>query len=654
MSPSEAEVLDTIRELARGELGFTRRIEATDHLITDLELDSLSLVTLLASIESRYRVTLPSDASELPTVGDMARLVVDLATGSGPTVRGVAAPRPAVRTLHAMLEAAATTDAGITFVDGREQETRLSYRDLRARARRIAHALGEMGIRPGDRVGIAVPTSVEFMDAFFGTVLAGAIATPLPSAPRFMRDEGYRAGISRQMAAVGARLCLADRRTATAPGDSAGFTPEFGFRTPDDVLEAATAGEREVEVAADAIALIQFSSGSTNTPKGVALSHEALVLQVAMLDVIFAEPTPVDHVMVSWLPMYHDMGLIGTLLLPLFMKIPAVLLPPEGFITKPATWLRAITRHGGTITTAPNFAYELCLRRIPDPVAAGVNLDTLCRALNGAEPVSATVMERFHERFTPCGLRTGALRPVYGLSEAALAVTHPVVPRDPVRTLSIDAEALARDGQVTSGARRLVSVGQPMPGVSIQIRDEQGRALAERQSGRIFVRTPSMVQGYFGDPEASAAMLAAGWLDTGDVGFVDEGELFIAGRAKDLVIIRGANYPPQDFEECLDAIDGVRQGRVVAAGFVPDGEESEELVVLAERSTPSLDAGELEKQIRAAILERMGVRAHTVALLPKGTLRLTTSGKLRRRDALQRFLSKDIGSPDASRVQPDP
>ncbi len=650
MMLTAADVLDTVRDLAKRELGLTRAVELSDDLMADLELDSLSLVTLLASVENAFRVKLPTDTASLRTVNDVARLVVQLSASPGVTWQGVAAPQPGVHTLHAVLAAAAATDAGIVFVDSREQETRLSYRELYARARRVAHALGERGVAPGDRVGITIPTSVDFMDAFFGVILAGGVAAPLCSAPRFKRDPLYAAGVARQLASVGARLCLADVRTAAALDSADVVIRGIRVDTPDELLQRSHA-EAEVVVAPDALALIQFSSGSTSTPKGVALSHDALVMQTAMLDVIFREPAPVDHVMVSWLPLYHDMGLIGTLLLPLFMKIPAVLLTPEAFITRPVTWLRAITRHRGTITTAPNFAYDLCLQRIADPWSAGIRLDTLRRALNGAEPVSASVMERFHQRFSTCGLRAGALRPVYGLAEAALAVTHPVIPRDPVRVVPIDAGTLARDACVVPGTRRIVSVGQPMPGVSIEIRDQHGRALAERQVGRIFVSSPSLMSGYVDNPTATAQVLSSGWLDTCDIGFVDDGELFVAGRAKDLVIIRGANHPPQDFEECLDSCDGIRRGRVVAAGFIPEGEEMEALLILAERSNPHVDHQQVEKQIRTAILERMGIRAHSVILLPKGTLPLTTSGKLRRRDAVQRFLSGEIGVGDAPSMQ---
>ena len=647
MTPTPAEVLQTVREIAVRELGLTRHISPGDDLLADLQLDSLSLVTLLALIENAFRVKLPTDAFTLRTVGDVIGLVIRLSDDAGTVLQGVAPPEPAAATLHAVLAAAAASDGGIVFVDSHEHETTLSYRDLYARARRVASALGDLGVAAGDRVGIAAPTSIDFMDAFFGVVLAGGVAAPLCSAPRFRRDGGYARGIARQLASVGARLCLADARTAVALDTADLLTRDIRVSTPHDLLQRSR-GEAELAVSPETLALIQFSSGSTSAPKGVALSHHALVMQTAMLDAIFREPDAVDHVMVSWLPLYHDMGLVGTLLLPLLMRIPTVLLTPEAFITRPVTWLRAISRHRGTITTAPNFAYDLCLQRITDPAAADIRLDTLRRALNGAEPVSATVMERFHERFSACGLRAGVLRPVYGLAEATLAVTHPVVPRDPVRILSIDAETLARDARVVPGARRLVSVGQPMPGVRIQIRDPRGRTLADGEAGRIFVSSPSLMHGYFGDPVATSQVLSSGWLDTGDIGFVDAGELFIAGRAKDVVIIRGANHPPQDFEECLDACDGIRRGRVVAAGFVPAGHEAEELLILAERSSPHADDGPVTQRIRAEILERIGIRAHTIALLPKGTLPLTTSGKLRRREAVQRFLRGEIGTAEPS------
>lgn len=555
-------------------------------------------------------------------------------------------PLPAVKyaTLHAVLAAAAGSEHALTFVDIREQETRLAYREVYRRARRVAHALVELGIRPGDRVAVGIPTSPGFMDAFFGVLLAGAVPAPLCPAPRAGRGEEHQMHLTRMLRAIEARLLLAD--ACTGPGlagaaEAAGAA--LGMRLVEGLTDIA-GPEVEVAVEPAALGLIQFSSGSTSAPRGVALPHRALVTQLAMLDAVFGEGREREDVMVSWLPLYHDMGLIGCLLTSMYMRIPLVLMAPEVFIARPQLWLRAVSRHRGTLTGAPNFAYELCMRRIPESELAALELGSLRQVFNGAEPVSAALMEAFARRFAECGLRQdGVLRPVYGLAEATLAVTYP--PRRAVRWLGVDPSVLAREGRVVPGPRKLTSVGPAVPGVEIEIRDERREALPEGQLGRIFVRTPSRMQGYFADPGATAGVLAGDWLDTGDLGFIAQGELFIAGRARDLVILRGANYPPQDFEDCLAEVEAVRPGRVVAAGFIPEDSESEQLLVLAERYGETDDTAAVTR-IRRTILEATGVRAHTIVMLPGGTLRRTSSGKIRRRDALERFLAGAFDDPD--------
>ncbi len=557
-------------------------------------------------------------------------------------------PLPDVKysTLHEVLAAAGRTEHGLTFVGMHEEETWLSYREMVQRARQVARALVELGVRPGDRVVIGVPTSPRFMDAFFGTVLAGAVPAPCHPAPRAGRTDDHAARISRMLRVIGARLILADATTRSVL--EAAARPELGCRVVEELAPDTACEGAEVAVHAEALGLIQFSSGSTSTPKGVALMHRSLVAQMAMLDVMFGEARiPADR-MVSWLPLYHDMGLIGCLLTPLYMQIPIVIMSPEVFITRPLVWLRAISRHGGTLTGAPNFAYELCMRRIPESELAGLRLHTLRQAFNGAEPVSATLMAAFARRFARCGLcQRDVLRPVYGLAEASLAVTYPTREGSPARWLAVDPGVLAREGRVAEGARKLSSVGTPVPGVTIQIRDDAGNDLPDRRLGRIFIKSPALMQGYFADPRATAEVLSGAWLDTGDLGFVDAGELFIAGRAKDLVIIRGANYPPQEFEDRLAGLAVVRPGWVVAAGFIPEGSESEELLILAERNA-DLEAGDpaAVSAIRRTILEATGVRAHTVRMLPRGTLRRTSSGKIRRREALQRFLAGEFARSD--------
>ncbi|HEX8701098.1 MAG TPA: AMP-binding protein, partial [Myxococcaceae bacterium] len=343
--------------------------------------------------------------------------------------------------------------------------------------------------------------------------------------------------------------------------------------------------------------------------------------------------------------LYHDMGLIGCLLTALYYPGSMVLLPPEVFLARPALWLRALSRHKGFISPAPNFAYGLCLKRVKDSELEGVDLSAWKHALNGAEPVSQETLRRFCERFGRYGFSPGAMRPVYGLSEASLAVTFPPGGRGP-RSLSVEGSVLAREGRVVEGSRSLVSVGGPVAGMEVEVRDELGHELPERRVGRVFARGPSLMREYFGDAAATARALSPdGWLDTGDLGFVADGELYLTGRAKDLVIIRGANHAPQAFEECLQAVDGVRVGCAVALGFTPEGSEDEALLLLAERTGLEAEDTAVEERVRAAVLEATGIRPHTVRMLDPGTLPRTSSGKLRRSEALRRYLSNELKPP---------
>jgi fatty-acyl-CoA synthase len=560
-------------------------------------------------------------------------------------IQGPPLPEMKYSTVHEMLAAAARTDCGLIFVDVQEEETWLSYREIHQRARRMAHILIQLGIRPGDRVAIGIPTSPSFMDAFFGTLLAGAVPAPLYPAPRLGRLDDYHSNVTRMLQSVGVRLLLADAHTVTVLKTVAEAAQlELGCRMVEELFPDTAREEAEVQVSPEALGLIQFSSGSTSTPKGVAVTHLSLMVHTAMQDkVLMAERGP-NEMGANWLPLYHDMGLIGCLLVPMRMQISTVLMSPETFIAQPRLWLRAISRHGGTIIVAPNFAYELCLRRVPEAELDTLRLHTLRIAMCGAEPVSASLMEAFSKRFERCGLKQqGILRPVYGLAEATLAVTHPNRKHAPIRWLGVDPTTLAQDGRAVEGQRKIVSVGAPMPGVDVQIRDESGHELPERRVGRIFVRTPSPARGYFNNPEATAQAFFGEWLYTGDLGFIEDGELFICGRVKELVIIRGANHSPELFEDCLEDVDGLRPGRVVAAGFIPAGGETEELLILAERSALTRESNEaIERKIRKAILDHTGLRAHTILLLPKGTIRRTSSGKLRRQDALQRFLAGEF------------
>ncbi len=557
-------------------------------------------------------------------------------------MKGPPAPAPRHPTVAAALAAAARHPSGVTFVDLRERETWLAWSEVLGRARRAAAALRRLGVRPGDRVAVLLRTEPAFLDAFFGAVLAGAVPVPLYPPVRLGRLDEYLAATARLLAISGARLAVSGGPVRRLIGEAlARARPELGCIAAERL--ASEPGDLAVHPAPADLALVQFSSGSTVDPKPVALTHRNLMAQVEALTAL-VQPTPSD-VLVSWLPLYHDMGLVGCLLGAMSYPGPLVLIPPEHFLARPALWLRAMARHRGTVSGAPHFAYAYAAGRVADADLAGLDLSSWRIALDGAEPVTADGLRCFAERFSRVGFDPGALMPSYGLSEAALAVTVAPAGRPP-RVQRVDAVALAARGEVAPGHREVVSVGAPVPGAEVEIRGEDGAPLPERHLGRIFVRSPSVMAGYLDDPAATARALRDGWLDTGDLGFEVGGELFVHGRAKDLVIVRGSNHAPEEFEACLEGIAGLRPGRAVALGWLPEG-EGEELLVLAERARdgPARADREVEEAVRRAILERTGVRAGAVRLLAPGTLPRTSSGKMRRGEALRRFAAGSLSPP---------
>jgi acyl-CoA synthetase (AMP-forming)/AMP-acid ligase II len=556
-------------------------------------------------------------------------------------LRGPPAPAPRHATLPSALAAAAHRGCGITFVDLREREIHLSWAEVRARAGRAAAALAAMGVEEGDRVAIVLRTEPAFLDAFFGAWLAGAVPVPLYPPVRLGRMEEYAAQTGRMIAASGARLVVSSggaRRLIGAAVEAG--RPPLGCRDASELARMPARIERQVQP--DQLGLVQFSSGSTVDPKPVALTHAALAAQADAL-VAATVPGP-DDVLASWLPLYHDMGLIGALLAAMSYPGPLVLVAPEHFLARPALWLRAVARHRATISAAPSFAYAYAAERVRDADLEGLSLASWRLALDGAEPVSGDAMRRFAARFAPHGFDPGALVPVYGLSEAALAVTFGRPGRGPAG-LRVDPVRLARDGVVAPGDREVIPVGTPLPGVLVEVRAGGGLA-GEGRLGRIHVRGPSLMREYLGDPPATRAALAGGWLDTGDLGFVAGGELFVHGRAKDVVKVRGASRAPEEFEAALAVVRGLRPGCAVALGFEPPGGTGEALLVLAERSrAPGRSDAEIEAEARSAILDRTGIAPQAVLLLDPGTLPRTSSGKLRRQEALRRHLAGTLAAP---------
>jgi fatty-acyl-CoA synthase len=558
-------------------------------------------------------------------------------------LHGPPLPASAWPTLRDGLDAAAGAPSGVTFVSLREEERHLRWGEVRERALRAAAALAARGVGPGDRVAIVLRTEPAFLDAFFGAWYAGAVPVPLYPPVRLGRMDEYVAATARMLAVSGARVVVAKGTVRRLLGEAiARARPALGCVDAGE-LEGPRPGVAR-PVAPDDLGLVQFSSGSTVDPKPVALTHRALAAQVTALVKATCRPDAAREALVSWLPLYHDMGLLGGLLGPATYPGPCVLVPPEHFLARPALWLRAIARHGGTLSPAPSFAYAYCADRISDDDLRGLSLASWRLALDGAEAVSADAMRRFAERFAPHGFDPASLVPVYGLSEAALAVTFARRGR-PLAGLRVDPVRLARDGVVADGTREIVSVGTPVPGVSVAIRDHAGRELPAGRVGRVLVRSASLFREYLGDPAATARALRDGWLDTGDLGFVHGGELHVTGRAKDVVVVRGANHAPEEFEGALTGIAGLRPGCAVALG-VPGAGGGEGLLVVAERGRDVVEADALlAGRARRAILERTGIAPDAIRIVAPGTLPRTSSGKLRRAEALRRHLAGALRPP---------
>jgi len=391
----------------------------------------------------------------------------------------------------------------------------------------------------------------------------------------------------------------------------------------------------------DSLAMLQYTSGSTGSPKGVMMTHRQLLANLHAMDE-GAGPVPDDR-FVSWLPLYHDMGLIGAWMAAMYLGFGSVIMSPLAFLSRPARWLTTIARESGTISAAPNFAFDLCVQRISDEDLRGVDLSSWRIVMSGAEPVRAATIDRFVKRFGQYGLRPEAIAPVYGMAEVGLGLTFTPPGRGPLVD-TIDMDELAASGRAvplpagsTDHVRQVVSCGRPLPGFSVRIvgAGEDAGELPERSEGRIECQGPSTTAGYFHNPEATADLYRQQWLDTGDLGYLAGGELFLTGRSKDLVIKAGRNIHPEEIETAVGAVAGIRTGCVAA--FAVTGTDSdggtEQLVVVAEtRVTDASGLEDLRGAVVAAVVEAIGSPPDHVVLAPSGSVLKTSSGKIRRGD----------------------
>ena len=637
-----------------------RPVGLDDALDRDLGIGSLERVELLVRLEQRYGVRLP-DAVMAEAVSPRD-LVTAIEGAEPPGVEAVlppprspvgeATPAPArARSLVEALEwhAHASPDRVHIFLrdeDGKERP--ITYGSLWQRAHAVAVSLRERRLGRGDTVAIMLRTEEAFFHAFFGVLLAGAV--PVPIYPPFRRDliEDYarrQVGILRNAAARAIITFPEALRVATLLRSR---VPSLWHvvAAPDLVRPGRPgAGERG---GPGEPALIQYTSGSTGEPKGVLLSHGNLLANIrAIGEAIRVRP---DDVAVSWLPLYHDMGLIGSWLGALYFGIPIAILSPLAFLARPIRWLQAIHAHRATVSAAPNFAFDLCARRLTDEEVGGLDLSSWRLALNGSEPVSPATIDRFTKRFGPQGFRASAMCPVYGLAEASVALTIPP-PRAPrVDTIARTAFQEAGKAVPASPDERaplsFVSCGPPLPRHEVRVVDRAGRPLGERAEGRIEFRGPSVTEGYWRNPAATRAARHDGWMDSGDLGYWADGELYVTGRQKDLIIKAGRNLYPQEVEDIVGAVPGIRKGCVAAFGVHDPSVGTERLVVVAETRTRP---GPERDQLRAAVLDRvvaaLGIPADVVVIADPHAVLKTSSGKVRRSATRALYLEGALGRP---------
>ena len=565
-----------------------------------------------------------------------------------PTATSDALPqrRSNFATLGDALDYAAQGQKGFNFHDARADLVRAyPLSELAADARRhAAHFIAE-GVQPGDRIALIAETGAGFAAAFFGAIYAGALPVPLPLPTSFGGREAYVDQIRVQLTSCDPLILLSPpglhdivKDAATGLCAAHDWDEWFSGEAPDVTLPKAKPTD---------IAYLQYSSGSTRFPHGVAVTHEALLANLSA-HATCTHAAEGDRV-VSWLPWYHDMGLVGCMLAPMSNQVSVDYLATEDFARRPLSWLTLISRNPhNTLSYSPTFGYDICARRISPsiPVAERYDLSRWRVAGNGADMIRPEVMQAFVDTFAPAGFKASAFLPSYGLAEATLAVTiMPVgegIQCDLIdeRTLSGATEPRA-DHRLPTRYRAIVNCGKAVPGLTIEVRDENGKLLPDRKIGRIFVKGLGIMAGYFRDPEATAACMKDGWLDTGDMAYMKDGSLYIVGRAKDMIIINGKNHWPQDIEWAIEQLPGFKAGDIAAFSVTtPSGEEAPAVLVQC-RTSCNDERIKLRDAIKTKVKAITGMSC-VVELVPPRTLPRTSSGKLSRSKARLQYLSGEI------------
>jgi len=644
--------------------GRSSRATLDTSLERDLGLDSLARVELVLRVERAFGVSLPESAlyaAETPR--DLLRLV----QGS----LGVRRSAPE-KHIHSLVQAeagaaACTAQTLLSALDWHADrhpdrlqvhlyeeagEVELSYAAIRRGAAACASRLAGHGLQAGQTVAIMLPTGRDYLFSFFGILMAGGIPVPLyPPARPAQIEEHLRRHVAILANCRAAMLITLPEAKTVALLLRSQVASLARVLMPED-LAGGDAGFSPLPANPGDIAFLQYTSGSTGNPKGVVLTHANLVANIrAMGEAVQAGP---NDVFVSWLPLYHDMGLIGAWFAALYLGFPTVLMSPLAFLSHPSRWLWAIHRHRGTLSGGPNFSYELCLKRIEDAELEGLDLSCWRYAFNGAEPVGPNTLAAFEQRFARYGLPANALQPVYGLAEASVGLAFPA-PGTHYRIDRIERAAFQNDGVARPAnasdaqALELPCVGRVIANHQLRVVDAAGVELADRQEGRLQFKGPSATSGYFRNPELTQKLFAGTWLETGDLAYLADGELHLSGRAKDVIIRGGRNLYPYELEQAVGALPGVRKGCVAVFGSIDAATGTERVIVLAEtRETADAAREALRHSINERAIDLIGLPADEIVLAPPHTVLKTSSGKIRRAASRDYYESGGKGASPAA------
>jgi len=532
---------------------------------------------------------------------------------------------------------------GFTFQDMKGEETRFGFEKLAEETARRGAALQALGLSKGDRFGLIVIEPEDFVLTFLSALRVGIVPVPLYPPLSFGALDAYAERTARVLELSGARVLVASSRLQNILWSLVDQVTNLDRLVKVEELREGTELADRVEIHPDDLAFLQYTSGSTADPKGVMVTHRSLVANAQGI-MVHGLQTTHDDVGVSWLPLYHDMGLIGFVISPVIHGVSVVFIPTIRFIKRPSCWMETVHRHRGTISFGPNFSYALAARKAKEEQLNRWDLTSLRVLGCGAEPIQPETMRAFTELFhTRCNMPKAAIMPAYGMAESTLAISLKTAPEVMV-THHVHLERFQEEGAVEAPvegelAVEHVSCGVPFPGHQVVVMDLEGNTLGERREGELCLKGPSVTPGYFENPEATAAAFRDGWLHTGDLGYLRDGQVYVTGRIKDLIILNGRNLHPQQIEWAAAEVDGVRKGNVVA--FSRPGATSEEVVVALE--TRNEDHAALSDLVKRAVRKEISVSPAEVICLAPGTLPKTSSGKLQRRKTRAQYLDGRLG-----------